>query len=267
MTSDAEDRHPGYLVNVERRHGRRDTLVTPAASTIEEHCSRGSWARKAQNCCGAVQQQQAHQTGSLLKVILNEQANQPSRIDTDALERETGFGWGWFIVLGGALIVLGALAFLNLPPAGTVSVYAVGVVMVIGASHSSGPRFGPKLERDWPRGPERDLVRRGWHFSDRQSKACCDAADSTAGFRTDLLRSNAHSVDFGMPPLAGWGWVAASGFVTVLCWPHIHPLVVHQYDLAAWHGTRSRPDFSGRNGNRIRRRSQGEPTAIPPSMT
>ena len=57
----------------------------------------------------------------------------PSRIDTDALERETGFGWGWFIVLGAALIVLGALAFLNLPPAGTVSVYAVGVLMVIGA--------------------------------------------------------------------------------------------------------------------------------------
>ena len=57
----------------------------------------------------------------------------PSRIDTDALERETGFGWGWFMVLGAALVVLGALAFLNLPPAGTVSVYAVGVVMVIGA--------------------------------------------------------------------------------------------------------------------------------------
>ena len=57
----------------------------------------------------------------------------PSRIDTDALERETGFGWGWFIVLGAALIVLGSLAFLNLQPAGTVSVYAVGVVMVIGA--------------------------------------------------------------------------------------------------------------------------------------
>ena len=57
----------------------------------------------------------------------------PSRIDTDALERETGFGCGWFLVLGAALIVLGALAFLNLPPAGTVSVYAVGVVMVIGS--------------------------------------------------------------------------------------------------------------------------------------
>ena len=57
----------------------------------------------------------------------------PSHIDTDALERETGFGWGWFIVLGAALIVLGALAFLNLPPTGTVSVYAVGVVMMIGA--------------------------------------------------------------------------------------------------------------------------------------
>ncbi|HUH94553.1 MAG TPA: DUF308 domain-containing protein [Casimicrobiaceae bacterium] len=57
----------------------------------------------------------------------------PSPVDTDVLERETGFGWGWFMVLGAALIVLGALAFLNLPPAGATSVYAVGIFMLIGA--------------------------------------------------------------------------------------------------------------------------------------
>lgn len=57
----------------------------------------------------------------------------PSRIDTDVLERETGFGWDWFMVLGAVLIVLGALAFLTLPPADAASVYAIGIFMLIGA--------------------------------------------------------------------------------------------------------------------------------------
>jgi uncharacterized membrane protein HdeD (DUF308 family) len=49
-----------------------------------------------------------------------------SRIDLEALERQTGFGWTWFIALGIALITLGGLAFVNLPAATTVTVYAVG---------------------------------------------------------------------------------------------------------------------------------------------
>jgi hypothetical protein len=40
---------------------------------------------------------------------------------------------GWFTVLGATLVVLGALAFLGLPPAGDASVSAVGMFMLIGA--------------------------------------------------------------------------------------------------------------------------------------
>lgn len=59
-----------------------------------------------------------------------------SRIDIDALERETGFGWGWFIVFGLVLLALGAVALLNLPPAST-SLFSVGAFMLIGAiAHS-----------------------------------------------------------------------------------------------------------------------------------
>jgi uncharacterized membrane protein HdeD (DUF308 family) len=56
-----------------------------------------------------------------------------SRIDIDLLERETGLGWSWFIVLGAALVTLSALAFLNLSAVTTVSLDAVGMIMTIGA--------------------------------------------------------------------------------------------------------------------------------------
>ena len=53
--------------------------------------------------------------------------------DIDALERKDGFGWGWLLVIGASLVVLGTLALLSLPSAGTVSVQAVGIVMGIAA--------------------------------------------------------------------------------------------------------------------------------------
>ena len=51
----------------------------------------------------------------------------------EALERETGFGWGWFIVVGVALLVAGVLAILSLPVTSAASLYAVGMLMLIGA--------------------------------------------------------------------------------------------------------------------------------------
>lgn len=141
----------------------------------------------------------------------------PSRIDTDALERETGFGWGWFIALGAALIVLGALAFLNLPPAGTVSVYAVGVVMVIAAFAQLGTTL---LVPGW----------RGMGFlvlsailygaagvcaivNPRLAATPLTLLLAFALIFSGMMRVRLTSV---MPPLPGWGWVAASGVVTVV---------------------------------------------------
>ena len=141
----------------------------------------------------------------------------PTRIDTDALERETGFGWGWFIVLGAALIVLGALAFLNLPPAGTASLYAVGVVMVIGAFAQLGTML---LVPGW-RGIgllvlSAILYGAAGIFAIVNPRLAAMPLTLLLAFAlifSGLMRIRLTSV---MPPLHGWGWVAASGFVSVL---------------------------------------------------
>lgn len=140
-----------------------------------------------------------------------------SRIDTDALERETGFGWGWFMVLGAALIVLGALAVLSLPPAGTVSVYAVGVVMLIGAFAQLGTTL---------------LVPRWKGIGLLVLSAVLYGAAGILAIANPTLAATpltlllALAVIFSgttrirltsvMPSLPGWGWVAASGFVSVV---------------------------------------------------
>ena len=141
----------------------------------------------------------------------------PSRIDTDALERETGFGWGWFIVLGAALIVLGSLALLNLPPAGTVSVYAVGVVMVIGALAQLGTTL---LVPGW-RGIgllvlSAILYGAAGTFAIVNPRLAAIPLTSLLAFAlifSGIMRIRLTSV---MPPLPGWVWVAASGLVSVL---------------------------------------------------
>lgn len=141
----------------------------------------------------------------------------PSRIETDALERETGFGWGWFTVLGATLIVLGALAFLNLPPVGTVSVYAVGVVMVIGALAQLGTTL---LIPGW-RGIGL-LVLSAILYGAAGTIAIVNptlvATPLTLLLAFALIFSGVARVRLTsvMPPLPGWGWVAASGLVTVL---------------------------------------------------
>lgn len=48
-------------------------------------------------------------------------------------DRGAGSLWIWFVVLGAAMIVLGVLAFLNLPTATAASVYMMGIFMLIGA--------------------------------------------------------------------------------------------------------------------------------------
>lgn len=139
-----------------------------------------------------------------------------SRIDTDALERETGFGWGWFMVLGAALIVLGALAVLSLPPASTASVYAVGFNMLIGAFAQLGTIL---------------LVPRWKGIGLLALSAVCYGAAGTLAIANPtlaatpltlllalaLILSGATRIRLTsvMPSLPGWGWVAASGFVSV----------------------------------------------------
>jgi uncharacterized membrane protein HdeD (DUF308 family) len=192
----------------------------------------------------------------------------PSRIDTDALERETGFGWGWFIVLGAALIVLGALAFLNLPPAGTASLYAVGVVMVIGALAQLGTTL---LVPRW-RGIgllvlSATLYGAAGVFAIVNPKLAATPLTLLLAFAlifSGMMRVRLTSV---MPPLPGWGWVAASGHVTVLSGlVFIHFLFTNTVWLL---GMALAVDltFQGAMVIAFGVALRATPTAIPPSMT
>ena len=141
----------------------------------------------------------------------------PSHFDADVLERETGFGWGWFMVLGGALIVLGALALLSVATAGTLSVYAVGIVMVIGAFAQLGTTL---------------LVPHWSGIGLLALSAVLYGAAGICAIVNPALASTAQSVLLAlglfssgimrilltlvMPPLPGRGWVAASGSVSAV---------------------------------------------------
>jgi len=139
-------------------------------------------------------------------------------IDTDALERETGFGWGWFTVLGTMLVVLSALAFLNLPPEGAAaSVYAVGVFMLIGAF----AEFGTTLLVPRWRGIGL-LVVSAISYGGAGVLAIVNPLLAAmplavllviALIFSGIVRIRLTSV---MPSLPGWGWIAASGFVSVV---------------------------------------------------
>jgi uncharacterized membrane protein HdeD (DUF308 family) len=151
-------------------------------------------------------------------------------IDTHALERETGFGWGWFTVLGAMLIALGALAFLNLPPEGTASVYAVGVFMLIGAFVQLGttllvPRWrgiGLLVLSAISYGAAGVLAIVNPMLAAMPLTVLLASALAFSG----IIRIRLTSV---MPSLPGWGWVAASGFVSLVCGlAFVHLLYSHK---------------------------------------
>jgi uncharacterized membrane protein HdeD (DUF308 family) len=141
-----------------------------------------------------------------------------SRIKTEALERETGSEWAWFIVLGVALILLGAFAFLNLPPTGTVSVYGVGIAMLIGAFAQFGtallvpPRRGIALLA-------LSAILYGAAGAFAVLNPLLAATPLTLLLAFALIFSGMTRIRLTsiMPSSRGWGWVAISGIVSVVC--------------------------------------------------
>ena len=141
----------------------------------------------------------------------------PSRIKTEALERETRSEWAWFIVLGVALIVLGAFAFLNLPPTGTVSVYGVGIAMLIGALAQLGtallvpPRRGISLLA-------LSAILYGAAGAFAILNPLLAATPLTLLLAFALIFSGMTRIRLTtiMPSSRGWGWVAISGIVSVV---------------------------------------------------
>jgi uncharacterized membrane protein HdeD (DUF308 family) len=142
----------------------------------------------------------------------------PSRIDTEALERETGSGWAWFIVLGVALIVLGAFAFLNLPLTGTMSVYGVGTAMLIGALALLGTTLlVPRRKGIGLLALSAILYGVAGAFAIVNPTLAATPLTLLLAFAlifSGITRIRLTSI---MPSSRGWGWVAVSGIVSVVC--------------------------------------------------
>ena len=140
-----------------------------------------------------------------------------SGIDIDSLERDTGFGAGWFVILGTALAFLGAFAFLNLPTTTASSLFAVGMLVLIGALAQLGtPLLAPRWRGFGP------LVLSAISYAAAGILAMANPTLATKPLTLMLAFSLISSgtmriwLSVVMPYLPGWGWVAASGLVTVI---------------------------------------------------
>jgi uncharacterized membrane protein HdeD (DUF308 family) len=132
---------------------------------------------------------------------------------------ETGqrAGWGWYVALGAALLVLSAFAFGNLLAATVASVYFVGILMLAGAVLQIVHAF--------------EVKRWGGFFLWLLSGLLYGAAGVLA-FWNPLLAASALTLllavalivsgifriawSLALRRLRGWGWLLASGLVTVL---------------------------------------------------
>ena len=140
-----------------------------------------------------------------------------TRSDFDAVKHQPRSAWGWLIGLGVALIGLGAIAFYNLQAATTVSVFAIGVLMLFGAGVQLAAAF---VVPSWSRFALLLLsallygVAGGFTLANPTLAALA----LTLGLAFALMVSGGMRVWWSIAerPLSGWGWIAASGLVSVL---------------------------------------------------
>lgn len=139
--------------------------------------------------------------------------------DYDALPADRGARspWGWYVALGIALIVLSAFAFGNLLMATVASVYFVGILMLVGAVLQIVHAF--------------EVKRWGGFFLWLLSGLVYGLAGVLA-FTNPLLAASALTLllaasliisgilrivwSFALRRLSGWGWLLASGVITIL---------------------------------------------------
>ncbi len=125
--------------------------------------------------------------------------------------------WGWFVALGVLMIMGGGIAFGNVLAATVASVYTVGIVMLVGGILHLGQAFRVK---SW----ESAIY---WSLSG----ACYTIAGIFAFFNpllasailtflmaVALVVAGAFRIwtAFKLRPLAGWGWIALGGVLTLL---------------------------------------------------
>lgn len=125
--------------------------------------------------------------------------------------------WGWFVALGVALIMGGGIAFGNVLAATVASVYYVGMIMLVGGVLHLAQAFRVKK----------------WEsvFYWMLSGSCYTVAGVFA-FLNPMLASAVLTMmmavaliiagtfrmwtAFKLRPLAGWGWIALGGLVTLV---------------------------------------------------
>jgi uncharacterized membrane protein HdeD (DUF308 family) len=151
-----------------------------------------------------------------------------------AAGREIGSGWGWFVALGVALIVLGGLAFANLPTATAVSVYTIGILMLIGSAGQLAASFFARTAGNfWML--LLSAVLYGVAGGVTVANPTLAATALTVLLGCSLLVSGGSRIwfSFALSPLPGWGWITASGIVTALAgvvilagWPSDTPYLL-----------------------------------------
>ena len=152
--------------------------------------------------------------------------SQPS-YDISNINREVRSKWGWFVALGAAFVVLGAVAFGNLIITTLVSVFYVGALMIFAAIINIAHAF---QVRNWS------------SFFAWMLSGLLYGAAGIFTFRNPLLAASTFTLllaftliasgamrifsSFQVRPQSGWGWMLASGCVTlvagiifVMSWP------------------------------------------------
>ena len=129
---------------------------------------------------------------------------------------EIGSSWGWFVALGVLFIVLGVIAFSNLPAATTASVYAIGILMLIGAISQLAGAF---YARNWSGiGLMLSSGLYGVAGAIVIANPTLGALVFTLMLGISLIISGAMRIwwSLGLRESAGWGWITASGVVTLI---------------------------------------------------
>ncbi|MBC2886242.1 HdeD family acid-resistance protein [Ochrobactrum sp. CM-21-5] len=137
--------------------------------------------------------------------------------DRPTLPAELSSKWGWFVALGIAMLILGAIAFGNLVLATVVSVYYVGLMMLIAGVIEIIHAFGVKT---W--GSFFFWLLSGLLYAAAGIVAFVNpvlaAGVLTFLLAATLLGSGAFRIWLGFKskPSKGWGWIVAAGVVTML---------------------------------------------------
>jgi uncharacterized membrane protein HdeD (DUF308 family) len=125
--------------------------------------------------------------------------------------------WGWFVALGVLLVMGGGIALANLFAATVVSVYYVGVVMLVAGLLQLGHAFRVK---DWKSVLYWGLAGGCYTLAGIFAfiNPLLTSAVLTLIMSAALLVAGVFRIwsGFALRPIKGWGWIALGGLVTFL---------------------------------------------------